>query len=93
MDRKVFLTTTVGGVAAVAATSVAAAAPAPGQAQIDALSNHNLQFMMTIISAIVNDLRADAYDYGGHKKAAAASLQTANTELQQAINYVQSRGQ
>jgi hypothetical protein len=88
MDRKAFITTTVGGVAAVAATSASmAAAATPGPAQID--SNRNLRFMKKIVDALIEDLNDDAHDYGGHRANAVSNLQNASAELQQAINYLQ----
>jgi hypothetical protein len=94
MDRKAFISTTVGGVAAAAAaSSTMAAAAAPTQADIDDLSNRNIEFMRKIVGALVDDLNSDQHDYGGHRANAVAKLQQADSELQQAEAYVKAHGQ
>jgi len=98
MDRKKF----IGGATLVDLTSIAsasgatastaAAAAAPTEAQLDALSNRNLQLMITIIQAVMDDLNQDAKDYGGHRSTAVARLWDAKSQLQQAIDYVRTHG-
>ena len=84
MDRKVFLA------AATAAGLGASALSSPGKAadtRLDAMSNRNLTFMMTIIQATIDDLNQDQPDYGGHRVQAINLLQQAKSQLQQALEF------
>jgi hypothetical protein len=88
MDRKGFLTAAaVGAVGAAALGAVATAAEPAPDARLDAMSNRNISFMMTILQATIDDLNQDQRDYGGHRAQAVQLLQQAKAQLEQALDY------
>lgn len=84
MDRKGFL-----GVAAAAGLGAAAlSSPAnAADARLDAMSNRNISYMMTILQATIDDLNQDQHDYGGHRANAVQLLQQAKAQLEAGLDY------
>jgi hypothetical protein len=88
MDRKGFLgAAAVGGLGAAALGTVTSAAEPPPDARLDAMSNRNISFMMTILQATIDDLNQDQHDYGGHRAQAVQLLQQAKAQLEQGLDY------
>ena len=86
MDRKGFLGAAAAAGLGAAALSSPAIAASP-DARLDAMSNRNLSYMMTIIQATIDDLNQDQPDYGGHRVQAISLLQQAKAQLQAGLDY------
>jgi hypothetical protein len=60
--------------------------------QNQGLSNANLAYAKEHVDTAIDRLNGDAHDYGGHRVAAISDLNTANTDIADALSYDRTHG-